>query len=170
MARVGKAIRRSFRVAQRLSSRTADRIETAQAAFEAGSYDANQLVRDVAGQTFDVLGSWLDLMRAVPESPPSAFIDLKVSGRGTSRVSGAATVTLDESIADIGLLQKTELCNPTGRIRADKVLIKNLGNGPQVEGLKISVTVPNNQKQGLYQGFITTGPTVQVDVRVSVHT
>jgi len=169
MASADKWIRRSVRALKTLALNTAERIETAQTAIARGTYDANQVARDVAGQALDALNVWLDGMRVLRESPPSVFIDLLVSGRGTAKVSGAATVRLDESIADMSLLGKTELSSARSTIGATQIDLTNLGSGPQVDGLKIRVSVPNNQKQGLYHGFVTTGSTVQVEVRVSIH-
>jgi hypothetical protein len=169
MAELAKLIRRSTEAVQRLTRNTTDRIEAARAALAAGKYDTNHALRDVAGQSLDTLNVWLDPLRALAERTPSAFIEIFVTGRGTAKVSGAATVVLDEPMASIRLLKATELCSPRGTIAPEHIALTKVDGSPQVEVVKIEVTVPNNQRQGLYQGLIVTGSVVKVEVRTWIH-
>lgn len=167
---VGRLIRRSARAVQRLALNTADRLEAARTAVATGAYDANHLARDVAGQTLDTLNVWLETLRFPSDTTPAVLIEIVVTGRGTAKVYGAATVTLREPIPSLSLLKKTGLSSPRGTIAAKQIDLSNVGDNSQVEVLMIRVTVPNGQKQGLYQGLITIGAVVQVELRAWIHT
>jgi hypothetical protein len=169
MARPGKALKRSAKAIERLSKKTSARVENAQNQLDAGTYTADQFSRDVAGQALDAWGSFFDMLRAGRDTPPDVFIDIQVTGGG-GNVTRGATANLDDTVANIGLFQKTALVTPGTSIPVASIALSNPGAGPDVDDLRIDVTVPNTQQVGLYQGFISVGSTVQVSVNVSVHT
>ena len=169
MAKPGKALKRSARAAARLSKKTADRVENAQTQMDAGTYTFNQFAVDSLAQATDVWSSFFDLFRAASDEPPSVFIDIAVTGGGGT-VTRGATANLDDTVPNMAAFNKTPLVTPGANIPAASVALTNPGAGPEVDDLKIDVTVPNNQQVGLYQGFISVGTAVVVSVNVNVHT
>jgi hypothetical protein len=169
MAKPGKALRRSSRAVEQLSKKTAKRIEEVQTAIDGNAFDANVFARQITLQGLDVFQAWLDMLRLVRDAPPAVFIDITVSGGG-GNASKATTVTLDDTVAALNLLQKTDLTNPTHTIPAAGVALTNaVAGAAEVDDLKITVTVPNGQDVGLYKGIIHVGQAVQVELTVNVH-
>jgi hypothetical protein len=172
MPRPAKAIRRSTRAIERYSKSTASRIETAQSKIDTSpsTYTPTDFATDVVSQGLDLVKAWLEVGRALSEMPPRAFIDIRVTGGG-GNASNFNTIQLDETVAGLGLLSASALsCPGVGNIPAASVALANPGAGPAVDDLKVTVTVPNSQSVGLYQGFVAVAGDVVVDVYVSVHT
>src|SRR6185503_10357916 len=98
MAKPAKAFKRSARAIERLGKKTSERLDRVQTDIDATTFDANKFAVEAAGQTIDNLSAWLDMFRAVRETPPTLFLDITVSGGG-GNVTKGATVTLDETVA-----------------------------------------------------------------------
>jgi hypothetical protein len=82
----------------------------------------------------------------------------------------SATVVLEEPVANVALLNPTDLVAPGSTIPKAGVVVTQVGTDPEVEIISVAVTVPNNQTEALYRGFITDGAAVLVDVIANVHT
>jgi hypothetical protein len=172
MAKPGKALKQSAKSIERYSRKTAKRIDDAQTAIDGNSYDANQFAKDVAGQTFDAWGAIFDLLGAARETPPGAFFDVVVTGGGGNAGPVSATVNLQDTFQNLNQFTKTPLNSGNNTIAVGAIALSNANQTPNapIDDLKIDVTIPNNQAVGLYQGFISTGSTVQVVLNVNVHT
>jgi len=171
MAKPGKALKQSAKSIERLSRKTAKRIEDAQAAIDGNTYDAHQFAKDVAGQTFDAWGTIFDLLGAARETPPAAFFDILVTGGGGNAGPATATVNLLDTFQNLNQFAKTPLNSGNNAIAVGAIVLTNANQTPNapIDDLKIDVTIPNNQAVGLYQGFISSGSTVQVTLNVNVH-